>query len=107
MEGSDYGYLPSHGIHLSKKMSLKTSKERRTMNESPYAFAIESIMYAMLCIRLVVVYALGVAIIFQAELREEHWKVTNILKYLRRNRYVFQIYSELGLKLEGHTYSSF
>lgn len=73
MECSDYGYLTmSHGIHFSKKMSLKTPKERRTVYESPYAFAIKSIMYVMLCIRLDVVYALGVAIIFQAEPREEH-----------------------------------
>ena len=75
MEASKRGYLPaSHGIHLSKKICPKTLEERKRMNEIPYALAIGSIMYAMLCTRPDVAYALGIAIRFQADPREDHWK---------------------------------
>ena len=45
------------------------------MNEIPYASTVGSIMYAMLCTRPDVAYALGIAIRFQANPREDHWKV--------------------------------
>ena len=50
MEASKKGYLPaSQGICLSKKICPKTLEERKRMNEIPYALAMGSIMYAMLC----------------------------------------------------------
>ena len=62
MEASKRGYLPvNHGIRLSKKMYPKILEERKRMNEIPYTLAIGSIMYAMLCIRPDVAYALGIA----------------------------------------------
>ena len=61
MEASKRGYLPaSHGIRLSKKMCPKTPEERKRMNEISYALTVGSIMYAMLCTRPDVAYALGV-----------------------------------------------
>ena len=61
MEGSKRSYLPiSHGIQLSKKMSPKTPEERNRMSSIPYASAVESIMYAMLCTRPDVAYTLGI-----------------------------------------------
>ena len=55
-----------HGIQLSKKMSPKTPKERnRMMNSISYALAVGSIMYAMLCIRPDVAYALGIVTDFR------------------------------------------
>ena len=105
MEASKRGDLPmSQGIHLSKKMSLKTQKERERMNCIPYASAVGSIMYVMLCTRPDVVYALAIASRFQGNLGEEHWKaMKNILKYLRRTKDIFLIYGESKLKLEGYT----
>ena len=45
---------------------------------------------------------------FQADPGEDHWKaVKNILKYLRRTKYVFLVYGESELKLEGYTDSNF
>jgi hypothetical protein len=109
MEGSKHGYLPmSHGINLSKKMSPKTPEERQRMNGIPYASAVGSIMYAMICTRPDVAYALGVTSRFQADPGEEHWKVVkNIIKYLRRTRDMFLIFGGSDLKLEGYTDSSF
>ena len=109
MEESKRGYLPiGHGIQLSKKISPKTPEERNRMSSIPYASAVGSIMYAMLCTRPDVAYALGIVSRFQADLREDHQKaVEKILKYLRKTRDIFLIYSESNLKLEGYTNSNF
>ena len=109
MEESKRGYLPmSQGIHLSKRMSPKTPEERNRMSSIPYASAIGSIMYAMLCTRPDVAYALGIASRFQADPGEDHWKVVkNILKYLRRTKDIFLIYGGSDLKLEAYSNSSF
>ena len=42
------------------------------MNEISYALAMGSIIYAMLCTRPDVAYALGIASRFQADLRKDH-----------------------------------
>ena len=109
MEESKRGYLPmSQGIHLSKRMSPKTPEERNIMSSIPYASAIGSIMYAMLCTRPDVAYALGIVSRFQADPGEDHWKaMKNILKYLRKTKDVFLVYGGSELKLEGYTDSSF
>ena len=66
MEESKRGYLPmSQGIHLSKRMSPKTPEERNRMSSIPYALAIWSIMYAMLCTRPDVAYALALSVGFR------------------------------------------
>ena len=76
MEVSKKGYLfVSYGIHLSKKICLKTPKERKRMNEIPYASVVGSIMYAMLCTKHDVAYVLDIASRFQADPRKDHWKV--------------------------------
>ena len=61
MEASKRDYLlASHGIHLFKKLCPKTPEERKRMNKISYASTVESIMYAMLCTRLDIAYALGI-----------------------------------------------
>ena len=50
----------SHGITLLKSMCPKTYDERTHMTMIPYALAIGSIMYAMLCTRPDVSYALRI-----------------------------------------------
>ena len=73
MEESKRGYLPiGHGIQLFKKMSPKTSEERNRMSFIPYASTAGSIMYAMLCTRLDVAYALDIVSRFQADPEEDH-----------------------------------
>ena len=52
MENSKKGFLPmSTGTILSRTQCPNTSSERERMREIPYASAIGSIMYAMLCTR--------------------------------------------------------
>ena len=62
------------------------------MSMIPYASAIGSIMYAMLCTRPDESYALSVTSRYQSDSGMVHWvAVKNILKYLRRTKDVFLI----------------
>ena len=103
MESSKKGFLPmSHGVKLSKTQCPATTDERSRMSEIPYASAVGSIMYAMICTRPDVSYALSVTSRYQADPGESHWTaVKNILKYLRRTKDMFLVYGgeeELGVK---------
>ncbi|KAK9018928.1 hypothetical protein V6N11_033973 [Hibiscus sabdariffa] len=88
MEKSKRGFLPMrHGISLSKEMCPSTPQERERMSQIPYASAIGSIMYAMICTRPDLSYALSMTSRYQANPGEGHWTaVKNILKYLRRTK---------------------
>ena len=73
MENSKRGLIPMrHGINLSKEQSPKTPEERAVMDRVPYASAIGSIMYAMLCTRPDVAFALSVTSRYQANPGETH-----------------------------------
>ncbi|KAK8680511.1 hypothetical protein V6N13_109454 [Hibiscus sabdariffa] len=82
MQASKKGFLPMiHGISLSKEMCPSTSQERERMSQIPYASAIGSIMYAMICTRPNLSYALSMTSRYQANPGEGHWvAVKNILK---------------------------
>ena len=94
MQDSKRGFLPMpHGIKLSKSQCPTTKDERECMDKIPYASAIGSIMYAMICNRPDVSYALSMTSRFQSDPGECHWIVAkNILKYLRRTKDIFSIY---------------
>ncbi|PKI53775.1 hypothetical protein CRG98_025829 [Punica granatum] len=82
-----------HGVSLSKAQSPSTQEERGRMSRIPFASAIGSIMYAMLCTRPDVSYALSMTSRYQSDLGEKHWiAVKNILKYLRRTKEMFLVY---------------
>ena len=74
------------------------------MQKIPYASAIGSLMYAMLCTRPDIVYAVSITSRYQANLGEEHWTVVKrILKYLRMTQDLVLTYKGGELKLEGYT----
>ena len=95
MENSKRGSLPfRHGIHLSKEQSPKTPEQKERMSRIPYASAVGSLMYAMLCTKPDICYAVGVVSRYQSDPGEEHWiAVKHILKYLRRTRDYMLVYS--------------
>ena len=96
----------SHGISLSKTQCPMTQDERDRMSKIPYASAIGSIMYAMLCTRLDVSYALSITSRYQSDPDESHWiAVKNILKYLRRTKDAFLLYGGLEDKLVVNGYT--
>ncbi|RVW18166.1 Retrovirus-related Pol polyprotein from transposon TNT 1-94 [Vitis vinifera] len=62
MQGSKKGFLPfRHGIVLSKDQSPKTPEEIESMKAVPYASAVGSLMYAMLCTRPDICFAVGMS----------------------------------------------
>ncbi|KAK8973763.1 hypothetical protein V6N11_061854 [Hibiscus sabdariffa] len=98
-----------HGISLSKEMCPSTPQERERMSQIPYASAIGSIMYGMICTRPDLSYALSMTSRYQANPGEGHWTtVKNILKYLRRTKDVFLVYGgEEELCIKGYTDANF
>jgi len=110
MQDSKKGFLPmSHGITLSKSQCATTPDEQKRMSTIPYASAIGSIMYAMLCTRPDVSFALSVTSRYQSDFGEPHWTIVkSILKYLRRTKDMFLIFGgEDELLVKGYTDASF
>ena len=109
MQNSKKGLMPTrHGIILSKKECPTTPQEIEDMRHVPYASAVGSLMYAMLCIRPDICYAVGVVSRFQSNPGLNHWiAVKHILKYLGRTRDYMLVYSGDDLKIQGYTDSDF
>ncbi|KAJ9552730.1 hypothetical protein OSB04_016775 [Centaurea solstitialis] len=91
MDESKKGFIPmQHGIVLGKSQCPISSEDQDKMKSVPYASAIGSIMYAMLCTRPDVAYSVSVTSRYQQNPGEPHWvAVKNILKYLRRTKEMF------------------
>jgi len=95
-------------VVLSHDQSQKTPKEKAEMEKIPYASAVGSLMYAMLCTRPDICYTVGIVSRFQSNPGQEHWTaVKNILKYLRRTRDMELVYSSRELIPIGYTDSDF
>ncbi|XP_057548061.1 secreted RxLR effector protein 161-like [Amaranthus tricolor] len=79
------------------------------MNNVPYASAIGSIMYAMICTRPDVAFALSMCSRYQSNPGDAHWiAAKNILKYLRRTKDKFLVYGGANeLLVTGYTDASF
>ena len=81
MEQSKRGFLPmSHGMHFSDKQRPSSYEERKCMSKIPYALVIGSIMYAMICTRPDVSYALSVVSRYQTNLGESHWTLVKTIQ---------------------------
>ncbi|KAL0349851.1 UNVERIFIED_CONTAM: Retrovirus-related Pol polyprotein from transposon TNT 1-94 [Sesamum radiatum] len=91
-----------HGIKISKKQSPKNDEELKRMSDSPYASAVGNIQYVVQCTRPDVAFALSVTSRYQACVRG-----VTILKYLKRTKDIFLIYSGGELMLEGYSDTSF
>ena len=110
MQEAKRGFFPmSHGITISKEDCPKSSDDKGRMSKVPYASAIGSIMYVMICTHPDVSYALSMTSRFQSNPGEGHWTaVKNILKYLKRTKDSFLIYGgDEELVVRGYTEASF
>ena len=94
MQDSKKGLLPTrHGIILSKEQCPKGPQEEEDMRRIPYASVVGSLMYAMLCMRHDICYAIGIVNRYQFNPGMGHWiAVKHILKYLRRMRDYMLVY---------------
>ncbi|KAJ9542012.1 hypothetical protein OSB04_028518 [Centaurea solstitialis] len=111
MDESKKGFFPmQHGILLSKIHCPISSQDQDKMKSVPYASAIGSIMYAMLCTRPDVAYSVSVTSRYQQNPGEPHWvAVKNILKYLGRTKDMFLVFggSEEEISVTGYSDASF
>ena len=109
MQDSKKGLLLTrHGIILSKEQCPKTPQEEEDMRRIPYASAVGSLMYAMLCKRPDICYAVGKVSRYQSNPGMGHWIVVrHILKYLMRTRDYMLVYSGGDLNPIGYTDSNF
>ena len=72
------------GLTLSLDQCPKTDKEKERMSNVPYASAVGSLMYAMLCTRPDICFAVGLVSRYQSNSGLTHWQtVKRIFRYLR------------------------
>ena len=78
------------------------------MRQVPYASAVGSLIYAMLCTRPDICYAVGIVSRYQSNPGLDHWiTVKHILKYLQRTRNYMLVFSGGDLNPIGYTDSDF
>ncbi|KAE8707942.1 hypothetical protein F3Y22_tig00110365pilonHSYRG00006 [Hibiscus syriacus] len=69
---------------LSSSMSPSSEEERMEMSRVPYASAMGSLMFAMICTRQDIAQAVGVVSRYMANPGKEHWNtVKRILRYIK------------------------
>eukprot|EP00253_Pinus_taeda_P013381 PITA_13381 len=85
------------GVKLSAKQCPKTQEEEEDMSRVPYASAIGSLMYAMVCTRPEIAHAVGVLSRFMSKPRKEHWTTVKwVFRFLRGT-------SDYGLCYQGRS----
>ena len=67
------------GMKLSKTQSPATAEDRKRMKVIPYASAIGSIKYAMLCTRSIIYPTLCLAREYNSDLGVDHWTLVKII----------------------------
>lgn len=74
MHDSKKGFIPiTHVVSRSKDKFPNTTEEIESMKTTPYASAVESIMYVMLCAKLDIYIVVGIVNIDQYNLGREHY----------------------------------
>eukprot|EP00253_Pinus_taeda_P034273 PITA_34273 len=72
------------GVSLSAEQCPKTQEEEEDMSCVPYASAVDSLMYAMVCTRPDIAHLVGVLSVFTSKPGKEHWTVVKrVFRYLR------------------------
>ena len=72
------------GVKLSTEQCPKTQEEEEYMSRVPYASAVGSLMYAMVCTKPYIAHAVGLLSRFMSNPGKEHWTaVKRVFRYLR------------------------
>ena len=94
----------AEGEKLSNNLCLKTPKQKERIEKVLYASVVGSLMYAMLCTRPYISYAIGMVSRYQYNPGEAHCKaVKRILRYLKGMMYYRLCYQGQDLQLKGYT----
>ncbi|KAK8554827.1 hypothetical protein V6N13_118508 [Hibiscus sabdariffa] len=106
MEESKRGFLlMRHGISLSKEMCPSMPQERERLSQIPYTSAIGSIMYAMICTRPDLLYALSMTSRYQAnpgEASEATKEIVWIKKFISELEVIPSISDAVGLYCDNN-----
>ena len=93
---------------LSSGMSPSSEAERMEMSRVPYASAVGSLMYAMICTRPDIAQAVGVVSRFMADPGREHWNVVKrILRYVKGTSDVALCFGGSEFVVRGYVDSDF
>ena len=93
--------LANH-IKLSKEQSPKTAEEREHMALVPYASAVGSLTYAMVCTKNDIAHAVGVDSRYMANPGKEHWEAAKwLLRYLRGTSSTLLCFGKGKVNLQG------
>ena len=86
-------------------MCPKTPEEKEKMSRVPYASAVDSLMYAMMCTRPNICYDVGLISRFQSNPGQKHWMaVKRILRYLKgTSDYMLCYQGKKDLRLIGYS----
>jgi hypothetical protein len=94
--------LAGHFKNLSKQHCPKTEKEQKQMEKIPYASAVGSLMYAMVCTRPDISHAVGVVSRYMSNPGFNHWSAVKwILRYLAGTRDMELCYTGADIQLRG------
>ena len=78
------------------------------MSKVPYTSAIGSLMYAMVCTRPDIAYAVGVVSRFMSRPGKQHWETVKwILRYLKGSSNTCLCFTGASLKLQGYVDADF
>ncbi|KAE8703963.1 hypothetical protein F3Y22_tig00110462pilonHSYRG00425 [Hibiscus syriacus] len=87
---------------LSSSMSPSSEEERMKMSRVPYASAVGSLMFAMICTRPDILQAVGVVSRYMVNPGKEHWNtVKRILRYIKGTSNVALCYGGSNLLING------
>eukprot|EP00253_Pinus_taeda_P028155 PITA_28155 len=90
-------------LKLSKEVCPRTQEDMDYMSKVPYASAVESLMYAMVCTRPNIAHAVGVVRRYMNNPGKEHWMVVKwILRYLKGTTNQALCFGGLNIYLQGY-----
>lgn len=93
---------------LSSSMNPSNEAERMKMSRVPYASAVGSLMYAMICTRPDIAQVVGVVSRFMVDPSKEHWDaVKRILRYIKGTSDVALCFGGLEFCVRGYVDSDY
>ncbi|KAE8678429.1 Senescence-specific cysteine protease SAG12 [Hibiscus syriacus] len=98
-----YNRLNAYPCAYFKSMSPSSEEERMEMSRVPYASAVGSLMFAMICTRPDIAQAVGVVSRYMVNPGKEHWNtVKRILRYIKGTSNVVLCYRGSNLLINGY-----
>lgn len=112
MESCRNGESPiSKGDRLHKGQCPQNKLQRKSMEKVPYARLVGSLMYAQVCTRPDIAFAVNMLSRYQSNAGHEHWVAgKKVLRYLKKTRDYMLVYRRVEdeeLKVQGYVDASY